>query len=305
MFRRQHAAASRTARKSAPGLSQCTRFVVILSLFLLCPRAARADARECINHHSEGQLLRDQAHFLDARAHFVGCAEASCPATIAAECADLLADLERAIPTVVLAARDEARRDLAGVRVELDGQAFDGALNGRAIPLDPGPHRFRFVAPDGRVQEIEAVVLESIKGRVIEVQFAALPAATPSVAPAVSPEPGAAALASPSDVTSTSSDGQRTLAYVLGGIGVAALASSGYFAWTGRGQRQDLADTCAPSCTEEQVSPVRSKYLVADILLAVGVTSLGAGAYLFFQTPDRLPTVVQNRGLVMGVRSAF
>lgn len=282
----------------------CVGFVALLAVLLLCPRAARADARACIEHHSEGQLLRDQARFLDARQRFVGCADAACPAAIASECADLLADLERATPTVVLAARDEGRRDVVGVRVELDGQPLEGALNGRAIPLDPGPHRFRFVAPDGRVQELEAVALESIKGRPIEVQFAAPPSATP-VAKGARPDPAAAALALPIDAANTSSNTRPTLAYVLGGIGVAALAGSGYFAWSGRSQRQELADTCSPSCTDEQVSPVRSKYLVADILLAVGVGSLGAGAYLFFQAPDRVPTAVQNRGLVMGVRRAF
>lgn len=276
-------------------------WVAVLALFLAYPHLARAGAVECINHHSEGQLLRDAARFLEAREHFVSCADSACPGAIAAECAALLAELERAIPTLVLAARDERRRDLAGVRVELDGKPLEDALNGRAILVDPGPHRLRFIAPDGRVQEIDAVALESIKARPIEVQFPARATQAPSPERVASSAPPAPAL----DSTVPPTRSRPTLAYVLGGAGIIALAGAGYLAWTGRSQREELADTCAPSCTDQQVNPVRSKYLAADILLALGVTSLGAGAYFYFQAPDPAPSPAQGRGLVVGVRSAF
>jgi hypothetical protein len=262
----------------------------------LHPKSARADVKECIDHHSNGQLLRDESRFIAARARFVSCAEATCPDAIRAECSAFLSELDRAIPTVVLAARDEQRRDVPGVRVELDGQPIEGALNGRAIPIDPGHHRFRFVTPDGRVQEIESVAQESIKARPIEVQFAAapLPVSVPSPPPAPpteTPEPSATPI----------------VAYVLGGVGLAALAGAGYFAWSGRRERQELSETCSPRCADEQVDPVRSKYLVADVLLALGVASIGTGAYFYFSTPTptRSRAPVQSGGWFIGVGSGF
>jgi hypothetical protein len=260
----------------------------------LHPRSAHADVKECIDHHSNGQLLRDESRFVAARARFVGCAEATCPDVIRAECSAFLRELDPAIPTVVLAARDDQRRDVPGVRVELDGRPVEGALNGRAIPIDPGRHRFRFVTPDGRAQEIEAVAQESIKGRLIEVRFAAPPApvpvpSPPSAPPTEAPERNATPIA----------------AYVLGGVGLAALAGAGYFAWSGRRERQELSETCSPRCADGQVDPVRSKYLAADVLFTLGVVSIGTGAYFYFSAPTRTRAPVQSGGWFIGVRSGF
>jgi hypothetical protein len=269
--------------------AQLASVAVVTSLH---PTFAHADVKECIEHHSNGQLSRDESRFVEARARFVSCAEATCPDAIRAECSAFLSDLDRAMPTVVLAARDEQRRDVPGVRVELDGRPIEGALNGRAIPIDPGHHRFRFVTPDGRVQEIEAVALESVKGRPIEVRFAA----SPSPAPVPSPAP---------PTTPAETSAAPIVAYVLGGVGVAALAGAAYFAWSGRSERQELSDTCSPRCTDGQVDPVRSKYLVADVLLALGVVSIGTGTYFYLSAPARTPAPVQSGGWFIGVRSGF
>jgi hypothetical protein len=235
-------------------------------------------------------VLRDDSHFLDARMRFVSCAEPACPEAIRVECADFLAQLDRAMPTVVLAARDQGR-DLVGVRVELDGHALEGALSGRAVPVDPGEHLFRFIAPDGRVQEVSIVAQETVKGRAVEAEFAPPPALAPTVLSAPPPPVSEA----------HASNSSRTLAYVLGGVGVAALAGTGTFAWMGRSRRNELAKTCSPSCPKGEVDEVRSKYLAADILLGVGVLALGTGAYFYFSAPE--PS--QGQGLVSGMRGTF
>ena len=268
-----------------------------VALALTSTAPARADVRACIEQHSEGQLLRDQSQFLEARSRFVSCADPACPGAIRAECANLLTELERSLPSIVLAARDTQQHDVPGVRVELDGQALEDALNGRAIAVNPGAHRLHFIAPDGRTKVIEVVALESVKGRPVEALFETpVPAAAP-----LAPQP-----AEKSSVPAAApSSSRRTLAYVLGGVGIAALAGSGYFAWSGHSRRQDLSETCAPGCTEDQVSTVRSRYLVADILLGVGVVSLGTGAYLFFTPADTAGSSLQARGLMAGMRGSF
>jgi hypothetical protein len=271
-----------------------------LALALTSSRSARADVRACIDAHSEGQVLRDQSHFLEARHRFVSCADPACPDAIRAECANLLTDLERALPTVVLAVRDAQGRDVPGARVELDGKPLENALNGRAVSVDPGAHSFRFIAPDGRTEVIEAVALELVKGRPVEAEFDA----PVSALPAAGSQPAPAQSAVATHVAPGSSHARPTLAYVLGGVGIAALAGSGYFAWSGRNQRHDLSETCAPACSDDQVSSVRTKYLLADILLGVGLGSLGAGAYFYFAPPAATQSF-QGQGLMAGVKGVF
>ena len=272
--------------------------MAVWALALTSSPSARADVRACIDAHSEGQVLRDQSHFLEARHRFVSCADPACPDAIRAECANLLTELERSLPTVVLAVRDAQGRDVPGVRVELDGQPLENALNGRAVSVDPGAHSFRFIAPDGRTEVIEAVALELVKGRPVEAEFdapvSALPAASSPPAPAQSA----------TSVAPGSSHARPTLAYVLGGVGIAALAGSAVFAWSGRSQRNELSETCAPGCSDDQVSPVRTKYLLADILLGVGLGSLGAGTYFYFSS-SAAAQPFQGQGVTAGMKGAF
>jgi hypothetical protein len=276
-----------------------------VALALTSARSAHADVRACIDEHSDGQLLRDQSQFLEARSRFVSCADPACPDTIRAECANLLNELERALPTVVLSVRDAQQRDVPGVRVELDGQPVQDALNGRAIAVNPGAHSFRFIAADGRIEVIEAVALEWVKGRPVEATFdEPAPAAAPALVTRQQPQPQQPERDASVPAVAPSSS-RRTLAYVLGGVGVAALAGSGYFAWSGHSKKQELSESCAPECTDDQVAPVRSKYLIADILLGVGVVSVGTGAYFYFTPSDPAGPTLQARGVMAGMRGAF
>lgn len=270
---------------------------------------ARADVRECIDDHSEGQRSRDESRFVEARERFVRCAMPSCPDAIRNECDELLDNLEQRMPTLVLAAQDEQGRDVAGVSVFLDGEPLDGALNGRSIPVDPGARRLRFVASDGRVERVEVVAREWVKGRRIQVRFASAKAAEPPAAsPASTLAPPPAGASSSLAVTAMepgdSADPRRTWGYVLGGVGVAALAGFGYFAVSGRSLKNELRESCAPRCSDAQASSVRSKYLVADVLLGVGLASVGTGTYLLLTSPGAEPAPL-DQGLLIGVGGAF
>ena len=54
----------------------------------------------------------------------------------------------------------------------------------------------------------------------------------------------------------------------------------------GRSEEMDLRETCSPTCTDSQVQPVRTKYLLSNITFGVGLVSLSAAAYLFLRHPD-------------------
>jgi tetratricopeptide (TPR) repeat protein len=74
-------------------------------------------------------------------------------------------------------------------------------------------------------------------------------------------------------------------AYVLGAVGVAGLATFGTLALLGRNQQSDLERSCSPACSPSQVQPMKTKFLIADIGLAVGAVSLGAAGYLVLSRP--------------------
>ena len=74
-------------------------------------------------------------------------------------------------------------------------------------------------------------------------------------------------------------------AYVLGAVGVAGLATFGTLALLGRSQQSDLEHSCSPACSPSQVQPMKTKFLIADIGLAVGAVSLGAAGYLVLSRP--------------------
>jgi hypothetical protein len=73
------------------------------------------------------------------------------------------------------------------------------------------------------------------------------------------------------------------LAYVLGGVAAFALGSFSYFAIAGKTLEKNRARTCSPSCTDDQVAPVRRDYAIADVSLGVGVIAAGLATWLFLR----------------------
>ena len=262
----------------------------LFSLLSLVCQSARANEsiESCIEHHSKGQVQRDEVQLLAAQASFRACAVEECPAPIRSECEEFLRDVTKLVPSVVLSARDDQGRDLEDVKVELDGETLNGAMGGVAIDVDPGRRSFVFRAADGRVVEQTVVVREGLKAQQVAATF---PAPATPVTQTADVEAGA-----------SSGAGRSALPLVFAGVGVAALASFSYFALTGRSKHNDLKASCAPDCTQAQADEVSRSYLLADISLVVAAASLGAGAYFYFTpqgdetSPGRLSGATLNVG---------
>ncbi len=242
--------------------------VSLASAALGAARGARADdVAECVSAAEEGQSLRS-AHLLRAaRMRLLACSQTTCPAVVRSDCAGWLAEVEKLLPTVVLEARDANGADLVDVQVFVDDQLLTDRLDGLSVAVDPGIHQFRFERPGVPAVLQQAVIREGEKGRTISVRLESPQPAQPAPLP-VLPPPREHRRVSP-------------LAYVFGGVALASLGSFAYFGLTGRAEAADLADGCGrnKTCRESQVAPVRTKLLVADVSLGVGLLSLGAGAY--------------------------
>lgn len=236
---------------------------------------ARADeVRACVTASEQAQQLRDDGKLKQAREQMLVCAREACPAPVRKDCAAWLAALDASVPTIVLSAQDEGKHDLFDVEVRLDGAPLKNPLDGKAIPVDPGPHTLRFEARGRPPVEERVLVREGEKRRTVMVQMPAVGA--PGSASAGSGAESSASSASPSRVPVSS--------IVLGSVGVAALGSFAAFGILGKNQLATLHETCGVThtCAEGDVDAARTKLIVADVSLGVSVVALGVATVLFF-----------------------
>lgn len=233
-------------------------------------REARAGVRDvCLSSYEHAQLSRHEGKLLRARAELLLCAQSSCPEATKADCVPWLDEVEKAIPTIVLAAKDGGGHEVVGARASLDGAALLAGLDGRAVAVDPGEHVLVFSLPDGRevVQKVSAREGEKDRVIVAELPLPRQPSPPPPLPGDGRAEPGRA--------------GPSTAVYVLGGLGVLALGSFAYFGLDGMNDSNTLHSSCFPHCDSAAVSSARRELLVADLSLGVSLVSLGAAAVLF------------------------
>ena len=123
--------------------------------------AAPADTKAaCLDAATKGQRFRDTHKLVEAREQLRVCAAAQCPGVVQTDCANWLAEVDKALPSVVLAAKNGAGGDLVDVRVSVDGQPLVAKLDGQAVPMNAGLHTFHFEGTAGVVDQ-QVVVLPS------------------------------------------------------------------------------------------------------------------------------------------------
>ncbi len=248
------------------------------------PKSPSSEVKKaCVAQADQGQALRGQGKLSAAKEQFARCSRDECPGPLRQDCATWMNEVVQAMPSVVVGARDAAGKDLVDVRVTIDGKAAAERLDGQPILLDPGVHQVRYQRDDGTFIEERVVVRAGEKNRALTAKFpgpagaGAAPVGTRPVKPTkAGPKAGAAS-------------GPPVLAWVLGGVGVAALGTALYFNLTASSDVDNLRKTCAPRCEQSQVDSVRTRYTVAGVAAGVGVVSLGVAAYLFLSKPSAGP----------------
>jgi len=255
---------------------------------LLSAGNALADAKQCVAQNNDGAQARDEHRLIAAREAYRACvAERDCPEMVRSECDNALNDLKTAIPTLLVAVVDEQQHDIAGATLTLDGKPI--ALDGSTIEVDPGSHQL--VAKSGELSsELQVVAIESDLNRRVELVLH-----SPQMEP---PKPAPANDAAAPAVRS------KVPAYVLGGVGVAGLASFGLFAGMGYSKKTGTLDACKPYCNPSDVKAVRTDYLVADMSLAVSLVSLAGAGYLLLTSPKETPRASVQRPFSVGLAAA-
>ncbi len=248
-----------------------------LATLAAAPGAAAAPPtkKQCAAAYEEAQAQRKDGELTAAREQALICAQDACPAVVRGDCDRWLQDIEQSLPTLVFQAHDRRGEETAEVRVYLDGALLRERLDGKAVPIDPGEHVLRFEIDGAAPKEERLVIREGEKLRKVAVSFLEQVKGDPRPIPDAPPAP------SGEQVKADAGGGAPALAWVLGGVGVVGLGAAGVFGGLALSEKGDLEATCAPGCSEDQVGAVRTKLLVADVALGVGVVSLGVATVLF------------------------
>lgn len=245
-------------------------FVAAVALVLATSEAPAAEGQDkavCADAYKGAQVQRKSGALKRARESLLVCVSDRCPSVIQPDCTRWLTEVEAALPSLAFAAKGADGRDLTAVKVTVDGQVLAESLDGKSIPIDPGSHTLHFETQGEAPIDQTIVVREGEKARVVSVSWAKLAAAeTPSSATA--PPPPA-------------SHGAPVAAWVLGGVGVASLATFGVLALHGSSRRSDLKNSCYGHCTDSDVSSVKTEFAIADAALGVGIVTGAISTVLF------------------------
>ncbi len=251
---------------------------------------ARADDASCIAASERGLTLRRAGKLHEALTQLAICAAPSCPDEVKTECANRIADVKSAMPTLVLAATDGAGNDLRDVKVSVDGAPLVSSLDGRPVAIDPGSHTLRFEQSGQPPVEKTLVVREGEKDRRESVVIGPSPAPTPAPTPAAPPAVPEAA-PQPSWWTT-----QRTLAVVGAGLGVAGLAVGGVFGALALSDKSQEQSNCSASAcpnapqAKADYDTGNQNATASTIAFIAGGAFLAAGGVLFFTAHDPAAT---------------
>jgi hypothetical protein len=263
-------------------------------------REARATgpALDCPSSSEEGQRLRDKNKYLEARAMFRACSQSTCPAIVRKDCSKWLAEIDDSQPSIVIAAQDATGADLSAVRVMLDDKQVASRIDGSPIAIDPGEHSLR-VETEGHAPLSQRVIVRvNEKNRLIRVVFQDGPK------PAVSGPPKPPAGDAPTNGAGSgagagprASSGLPVLGFVVGGLGVLAMGSFAYFGLTSKSDLGALRSECAPFCDQSKLDDVKSRMLIADVSLGVGIVALGVAVVIFATSGGgKKPAVTASAG---------
>jgi hypothetical protein len=262
-----------------------------LALAVVAPSSAEADGpKVCAEAYEKAQEERKAGRITASIECLTKCAAQTCPSFVSKDCIQWLIEAQNAQPSVVFAVWRDGE-ELSVVEVTMDGRLLTETIDGKAIPLDPGAHVFVVRAADGASSERSFIIREGERNRLIGIELSGKPPVTTPVPPV---EAAVHNGQSPLADASAAKPARSWLPYGLVGVGVIGVSGFAAFGLWGRSQKNDLEDSCAPFCPASKVDEVRTKYIVADACLAVGLVSLGVATYYFLRDRDAPETTSET-----------
>jgi len=267
---------------------------------LLTASASRADEptkQECIAANESAQALRQAGKLRDARSKLSVCIASSCPGPVREDCAQRLEDVQKAIPTVVFDVKDTAGRDLLDVKLSVDGSA-QGSVRATGVPLDPGPHTFRFEAAGAPAADKSVVVREGERERRITVVIGNSVAPPPAVPPGLLDNRGAEATptaqSGEAQPAPGAGDTQRLAGWITGGAGVVAMGVGVVVGLVAKSSYEGAAGCSGAQCTSQTGLNTSNSAIgtgnAATGVFVVGAVATAAGVVLWLTAPKPTST---------------
>jgi hypothetical protein len=177
-----------------------------------------------------------------------------------------------------------AAREIPNLVVQRDGVPVGAPSRGLSFPFDPGDHVVEASAPGHRTWSVHVAVGTNADAQSVVVPPLAVAEVAVAPAPAA-PEP-------PTPLVAPSGSSQRTIAFVVGGAGIALLGVGAYFGVEAISDTQQVKSSCpAVQCSNASTvaldGTAKTDAVVADIVMGAGVAALAAGAILYFTDHPR------------------
>jgi hypothetical protein len=274
-----------------------TVFWGALALLSLPARAVHAQASEPASCDAVQQTesLRTSGQYRAARTLLLECVNAQCGGDVRRRCATVLQKLDAVTPSIVVRAQLADGNDVTDVAVRMEEQQLASSLNGLAIPVDPGEHTLVFERAGLPPVSQTVTLREGEKFRPIDVQL------EPSVLRSGE---------QPSAAKGSWLDGQRwAIGGTLIGVGVVSLGAFTALGLKARSDEKELKDAnCKPYCSDAAVESIRTRYVLSNVALGVGVLALGSATWVLVSGPSKPSTPVSDLAglsIVAGSDGAF
>jgi hypothetical protein len=261
--------------------------------------AAEPTKRECVAANEDAQDLRHAGKLREARRQFAACTAAGCPSLIREDCAQRLREVESALPSIVFVAKDRAGHDLTAVHVAMDGDPLIEHLDGTAVVIDPGEHKFVFTAEGFHDATSTMLVREGEGDRPVRIVLESTnpppEVASPPPAPAPPPSSGGS-FVRPLGIT---------LAVIgVGGIGVGSVLGLVSKSTYDRAQNEcpsgNLGTCSGKAQYQQDFDSANSQATASTIAFIAGGALVATGALLFFLAPKTASGVTVGVSAVSG-----
>lgn len=248
--------------------------------------AADPGPQQCVAASEAAIHLRKELKLRSAQAQLSICVSLSCPAEVREECARRIGEVNAAIPTMVFEVKTSSGNDVIDASVTIDGVVLTDRVDGTALRVDPGSHKFVFAAPGLVPLEKTFVAREGQKNRRETVVL--LSSAPTSVVAPTAPQPVAQDEAGVSAASSWSA--QKTFAIVVGGVGIVGVGVGSFFGLRASSKWSQAKSDCAGGCSNDAVAQTEKNdahtaATLSTIAFGVGVSALLGATLLWFTAP--------------------
>jgi hypothetical protein len=264
-------------------------------LVLATTHVAQADGRTCTTAAEDGQRARAAGQLRTAHRLFLTCSEESCPALVRRDCAEWASSIAAMMPSIVIDARDASGRDVGDVTVTVDGEVVAHSLDGKSLPIDPGPHTLVFARQGSAPVTEKVIIKEGARGRTFVVKFGGATAPPPAA-------PDAAGTAPANDTSSAAPEAERhhtVWPWLVVGTGTVIL-TLGVIVWV---TSPDLPEGCtkaSETCTkippetatspsflnrQKEAGESKNQPIVAAMIMGTGAVVVAGGLIWHFLEP--------------------